>query len=311
MEGGREEKYSVGTSAWRACRRNARLLCNMGLFHYASRVLVMRILVLCAWISQNAWPEFWRYGLLSFCALLYIFVLFPARFAMGESMRWMAAGKKMPAVKGKYAMRFKAGLMKLGRGMLWGLPFLLALSLFLYGMEYLPYNNLGRILQKFVLVREPTSARGLIVVALLLLLLLMLFALGWRRDMAMEYLPAKKLGLKGMRSAAAQARRRGKGKLFQNSFINCILLLPAVAGWLLVLIPYALDNMRSSGNMLRTVQSLLNVLKEPLPFGLFVLLSLLSAVLYMPFFLYRKMRNAVLVQELTREWDDGEDAHAA
>ncbi|MBE5783683.1 MAG: hypothetical protein E7329_10265 [Clostridiales bacterium] len=311
MEGGREEQYSVGKRAWRACRRNPRLLLAMGLFHFTSRVLVIRILALCTWISQNDWPEFWRYGLFSFGAVLYIFWLLPARFAMGERMRRMAVGKKAPEARKGYALLFKAGLMKLGRGILWGLPFLIGLSLFLYGMEYLPYNDLGKILQKFVLFGEATSARGLIAVLLLLLLLLLAFAFGWRRDMAMEYLPVRKLGLKGMRQLTGKTRQRGRGKLLKNTCANFLFTVPAVAGCALVLLPYAQENMRSSSNMLRTVQSLLQLMKEPLPNIQLLWLAAVAAVLYMPFFLYRKMRNAVLVQELTREWDDGEDGHAA
>ena len=298
MEDGRKEKFSVGKSARAVCKRHPGKLLRLGLLHFLPRAVAIVPVYILAVQASIPISMIWGAGVLG--VLFFLLYLMPSRFYLGEVLWSLAAGKA--TVKERYLPFLKAGLFRLGRGILWGLPFMAGLSLFLYGMEYLPYNELGKVLQKFVLFGESTVARGLVIVLLLLLVLLLLFAFGWRRDMAWEYLPLSQGGM------VRKVRRQGKGKLMGNTAVNALFSLPALLGCLAVLLPYAQDNVRVSSNLLRTVQSLLQLMKTALPLTQTLWLLAVAAALYMPFFLYRKMRCAVLMQELAREIQEGQDA---
>ena len=134
---------------------------------------------------------------------------------------------------------------------------------------------------------------------------------GWRRDLPMEYLPVRHLGPGKACRVSAQARKKGKRLLFRTTAVNFLLSLPALVGCAAVLAPYIGEHVYFSGNPQIVLGSLTRLMKTPLPMEQWVELLLVFLLLYLPFLILRKMRNAVAVRRLTRELNDAGGGHAA
>ena len=288
-------KGKKGASVWKrafaVCRAYPGKLAALGMFHFLPRAAFALLLCMAgtAWEKAGNSAPYGLAVLLPFAAFFILWML-PSRFYLGGALRNLIENKTSSAFLPGYGIYLKAGAWRLLRGIAWGIPFLAGVSLFLYAMD-LPYTELGGILQKFVLFGPVTNARGLITVMLLLLLFLLLFIWGWRRDRMMELLPVKK------ESIGLIIRKPGKTELLLHSMENALLCLPALAGWALVIVPYVQGNMRSSSNILRVVQSLLGLIRQTPPLEVMAGLIAVYALLYMPFFLLRRLRTALLIHE--------------
>ena len=243
---------------------------------------------------------------------IYVFAVLPLRFLGGETFRACCDAKEnalgvFHAPGRPYALWLRAGLLRAGRGFLWGLPFVAGLGLFLYGMEYLPYNQLGRIVKGLSPpVLEPTALRGVMTISVLLLAFLLLFVYGWRRDQAMEYIDVRGLGLRDALRRTAALRKAARGCMARHTAGQLLLTLPGIAGAAAVLVPYVKSNLRSGGDILAVLSRLLRLMKQPLPWAQLGLLAVALLLLYVPFCAARKLRNAALTAAL----DEGE-GHAA
>lgn len=288
-------KGKKGASVWKrafaVCRAYPGKMAALGMFHFLPRAVFA--LLLCfggmAWERAGNSAPFALFALLP-AAVFFLLWMMPSRFFLGNALWKLIENKTPSAFLPCYGSYLKAGVLRFLRGIAWGIPFFAGVSLFLYAMD-LPYTELGGILQKFVLFGPVTNARGLITVMLLLLLFLLLFIWGWRRDRMMELIPVKK------ESIGLIIRKPGKMQLLLHSMENVLLCLPALAGSALVIVPYVQGNMRSSSNILRVVQSLLGLIRQTPPLEVAVGLIAVYALLYMPLFLLRRLRTALLIHE--------------
>jgi len=288
-------KGKKGASVWKrafaVCRAYPGKMAALGMFHFLPRAAFALLLCLggLAWERAGNSAPFVLFALLP-AAFFFLLWMMPSRLYLGNALRKLIENKTPSAFLPGYGSYLKAGILRFLRGVAWGIPFFAGVSLFLYAMD-LPYTELGGILQKFVLFGPVTNARGLITVMLLLLLFLLLFIWGWRRDRMMELLPVKK------ESIGLIIRKPAKIQLLLHSVENALLCLPALAGWAMVLVPYVQRNMRSSSNILRVVQSLLGLIRQTPPLEVMAGLIAVYALLYMPFFLLRRLRTALLIHE--------------
>lgn len=302
----------VGKAAWLALKAHGVQIALLMLCQVLIRLLVL--LPLIFWLGEASFAYLSGWGWCIAAALGYVFAVLPLRFYAGECFRqYSAPHLARPSRKIPYAVFLRCGLMRFGRGVLWGLPFLGGMIFFLYGMEYLPFNTMGGHIQQFatLLGGEPTLDKGLFVFFALLLIFGVIFALGWWRDLPMEYLPARRLGARGVNQYAQKVRARAQGRMGKNMLQNLLLSLPALLGAIAVLLPYILNNIRFTSNKLMLLQGVLRLIKSPLPGTQLVLLGLVFLLLYLPLCALRKMRNAVLVRRLSRELNEREDGHAA
>lgn len=304
----RENGRTVGGAAIRAFRahpRTAGLLTVVdGLLHGAFLLFLFRYLS-----TDRDEPA--AYLWLVLMIAVYLFCLIPFRFYEGDRLRCLSeAGDAWQKGKRDYLKYFRAGLFRYLLGLLWGLPFLTSLSLFLYGMEYLEYNRLGMILEGFAAAvgREPSVTTGLIVCGVLMAIFLAVFVFGWRRDGCMPYLPSRRMSAGGLLRLSNDVRRRGRKALCENALWNFALFLPALIGAALVLAPYAAEHVRVRGSLLMTVQGILRLIKTPLPVSVLLGLALAAVILYLPLMMLRRMRTAVLVRRLTLNLDEPEEA---
>ena len=302
----------VGLTAYLALRGWSRKIALLMLNQVLLRVV--SLLPLIFFVNKISFAFFPAWAWLILTGLIHLFAVIPMRFYAGEKFRQYSGSNPVPA-SGKipYGVWLRCGLLRCGRGLLWGLPFLVGIILFLYGMEYLPFNTLGGSIQQFatLLGREPSLNEGLAVVFALLVIFGVIFALGWWRDLPMEYLPARILGSRGVNQYAQKVRARAQGMMAKNMLQNMLLSLPAMIGALAVILPYILDNIRVTSNKLMLLQGILRVIKSPLPGMQILLLVLVFLILYLPCCALRKMRNAVLVRRLSQELNEQGGGHAA
>ncbi len=247
--------------------------------------------------------------------VVYAFVVLPLRFQGGEMLRQCC--NLMPEAIGvigapqkkakKYTTWLLASWLRFGRGLAWGLPFLASLGLFLYGMEYLPFNKLGQIVKAFALLSQSaTTVQGMLVIGVLLLAFLLIFICGWQRDRAVEYVDVQSLSIRGTFARGKMLRKKAKGQMLRHNAIQVLWMIPGFFGVAAVLVPYVRENLRSGGDILTVLSRLLRLMKRPLPGMQMAYLTVALLLTYFPFRLLRRMRNAALIASL----DEG-DKHAA
>lgn len=233
--------------------------------------------------------------------LLYVFLVLPLRFHGGEGLRALTASRARPRGGKPYLRWLVAGLARHGLSLLWGLPFLLSAGYFIYGWSNLPFPTMW----------QPVLAVSLPGTAALLLLFTLLLVYGWWRWLPVEYLPARHMKTRDALFFARRARKRGRAALIKNALVNCLLTLPAAAGFLLVMVPYVIRGMQGATGAQFLIANALKLLRAPLPKAQITQLLAVYFLLYLPLCLLRKTRNAMLVRRLTREADELENGHAA
>lgn len=240
-------------------------------------------------------------------ALTMLLAILPFRFLYGEKLRIYADASGLPGPEGiPYFVWLRAGIMRLLRGLVWGLPFLAGLGYFLWAMENVPFNELGLTFQRIAALwpfhaEGGETTRGILLYFSVLLLFLLLFAYGWRRDIAMEYLPESRAELKSLLDKNRSVWKKARISLARVTAGNLLLSLPALLLLALILIPYAKENLRVSENPLMTVRNLKKLMMRPLPAKTSVLLTADLMFFYLPLCVLRKMRNCVLVHRILHE----------
>lgn len=310
MENGKKQGVSLGKVALAACRAHSFELLLLLIGHIVVRAAAFSP-ILIWFISGISEDETALPGEI-FAALtiaLFCFLVLPMRFYAGEKLCAWAAGEKTEKGVSYYGLWLKAGLCRYGRGLLWGIPALAAPIAFVWAMDTVSFKALGTFVQKFAWLPglPHATTNGLLTMLALWLIFLMVFIMGWLRDMPMNYLPVRAMGIGGMRRMCMKIRRNNQGRMLHNALWNLLLSLPALIGGLGVLIPYAIGNIRVVSNPLMTVKSALELMKNPLPLPQIAGLALVLVFLYLPFFVIRKMRNAALIHSLLQE----ENNHAA
>jgi len=230
--------------------------------------------------------------------LIYAFLVMPMRFYAGQKMgRMLHPG--LPADFGfSYLRCLKKGLIRLGMGLPFGIPFLAAMGYLAIGPSVLPMNDMWQPIQNLALIvgMEPKLINGGMVGLVLLVLMILLFCVGWLMNMPAEYLP-----LSGKQPWHGGMRKGKIGRLLVHFGVNVLLFLPALAGICLTVIPYILQNVDFFGSVLKTVRGVTMLAEQPLPLWLPLSLAAIFLVLYLPLCALRKMRNACLSAALWEE----------
>lgn len=237
-------------------------------------------------------------------ALIYVFGVIPCRCMAGEKLRAWTGGDAASLSGGKPYLRWLlAGLARYGRGIVWGLPFLVSVGYLADGYQNKPFNEMWEPIMKMATLmgKEPTLAIGLPMAGALLALFGLVFAYGWWRDIALEYLPVRHMGVKKAFRSARSLRKKGKGKLLSNIPVHVLLTLPSLAGFLLVLLPYVLSKVRAVSSIDLMVTQLLRVLRSPLPKEQLLLLLAVFLAVHLPLCMVRKARNAALMGKLMQD----------
>ena len=246
--------------------------------------------------AQGLHAVLWLAG----AVLVLVFGLMPGRFLLRHAIcrvQRQTVGKQT-----KYGEALMLGLLRLSRGLLYGLPVTVLLSWFFISFHQMNGQDFGRMIKRFsvFLLQSPvqvTVDMGIYGFALALLLLGVYFALGWRQDMAMEYVPYPG-ECKAMLRKMRMLREKGEGKFwivtFGNLGFGLLSFISILAVWAFFLGP----QLAQAKGMMALLQTALRMLDEPLPAG--CVWALIGVYLFIcaPLCMLRKMRTAKAVREI-------------
>ena len=149
--------------------------------------------------------------------------------------------------------------------------------------------------------QEPNLGTGLLIALVLMTAFGLLFAYGWWRDLPVEYLPVRSLDAGRTMHWSRRIRKKHGGEMLKNTLVNFLFSLPFWIGVAAVLVPYARANVDFSLSMDLVVSQALRLLRSPLPAETLLILGAAALLLYVPFWIYRKTRNAALMGRLIGE----------
>lgn len=237
--------------------------------------------------------------LLGCAALVWVFMLMPGRFMLGQMLRQDADKQKLP-----YIQAVMMGLVRLGRGLLYGLPVGFVLGWVLRQYHTVNGQEFGRMIKRFswVLLKAPENTTpdvGMMGFLMVVLLLGMYFVLGWRQDMAMEYTKQSR-SLRNKLSDARQVREKGEGKLGRVSLVNALLMAVSFVAVAAVVLLSVWPQLQAADGLFALAQTALEMLDTPLPLGTLIAMALVYLMVCQPLCMLRKMRLARAVQEMER-----------
>ena len=300
MPGNREyEKLTVDQAVRRALKKSFDELTTVGFI----MVLLHAVMFSPLLISRAFYGRLPVWMALIGVAAAYIFLVMPLRFWGREKVRRIFYSRHQPTRNNSpYTRWMHAGLLRLGRGLLWGLPFLAGLAYLLIGKSTLPFNEMWEPFRALagLVGKEPDTATGMLVGLGLLLLFGLLFAYGWWRDMPFEYLPVRSLGRKHTLHYSRRIMKHYRRKIIRLTLVNILLCLPALAGYAAVLVPYVTRSVDFSLSRDLVLNLILRLLRTSLPSAQLAGLAAVTLLLYLPLCGIRKTRNAAAIAKFMR-----------
>lgn len=241
-----------------------------------------------------------RHGLIA-SLLLYILLVLPERFCAATHMARMtrqAAGRSLHV--SPYFSRLCAGMIRLGLGLLWGLPcFFFAYRTYQYVFVF-PGTRFSQDFAAFGALLSPGADAlmqgtvGTLAYFALLILSFFLFLYGWHRGVAYDFQMVGNVSPLRALKTARRVRRRVRWQLWRNALINSLIFLPAVV--IPLLIPYLKLTPLLTGRAMEDLQLIFVFLSAGMiSDGTLLLLLAAFIVLYFPLLPYRKLRNAAVV----------------
>lgn len=290
-------KIRAHTIALHCCLHHAGALCLM-----FAKQLFFRLV---AWLPLAAvclfhWPLPLSMAAL-ICIVLYILLVFPARFSLAFQMTCMTRQADSRSLRpSAYPTRLKAGCIRLLSGALWGLP----LAFFLYRTYQYIFvfegTRFGRDFTAIGAFLSPASTDagkmflGSAVFFGLLALSFFLLLYGWWRGVPFDFQMVGSIRLKTALRNARRARRRCRSALWKNACIHFLLCLPALI--VPLLLPYLKLRPMLAGRAMEDLQLIYVFLSAGMVSdGTLACALALFLLLYLPLLPYRKLRNAAVV----------------
>ena len=242
---------------------------------------------------------------------VYVFILIPMRFWAKQKVRRVyyrhSNTRRKEDASTAYSRWLGTGLLRYLRGILWGLPFIACAVYFIVLRSILPYHTWITPVHWLAMLLAGNPEDGLGNVSLawgliggLVVLFGLLFAFGWWRDLPFEYLPVRSIGTSNTVRWSRRIRKKHRKEMFGNVCVNFLLSLPAILGFSTVGWLYIMNKVRFTYGVDVIFTDVMHLFQEPVP--QLVLLELLGvfAVLYLPFCIWRKCRNAALMARCIR-----------
>ena len=297
-----QTRASVWKTAWKCLKKNINGIAAVAAVTAALRIAVFLPLLLCVDFGGKL-PMWMGYAL---AAAVYIAGVIPMRFWGREKMRRMVYSRHMNHKKaGIYKKWLKTGLLRYGRGIVWGLPFLAGTVYFTVFRARLDVKTFWTPIQNLAVLvgQSPNISTGFTVSLILMLVFGLLFAYGWWRDLPFEYLPVRSLGPVKTLHWSRRILKKHRKEMRKNTLVNFFLALPAWIGLGAVLVPYALTGIDFSLSPEMVLSQMLRLLRSPLPESVLLMMGGVVLLLYVPFWILRKTRNTALIALLMRKND--------
>lgn len=270
--------------------------------------LAVRMLALSMPFLFHYRPERGLVGLLGpiFAVLIYVFAVIPMRCMNRESLRRAYYSRGHSTMESPYLKWLLTGFVRHVRGWVWGLPFMAATAYCVFYLvtnyETMPAPDLWVPVQNFptLLGMAPSLIGGIAMVGAVLLLLLLLFAYGWRKDVAVEYLPVRSMEMGKVFRWARRMHRHHGPEMRKCTFVNFLLWLPGALGLCAVAASELLDGVDISAPM--AMSGSLDVLIRNVASPRFLILTgAVFFLVYVPLCVYRKVRIAKTVAALMKK----------
>jgi hypothetical protein len=297
--GDHQESLSIRRTAWKGIRKHFDSISTIAIVTIALRAAAFLPLLLC--VDFGGKLPTWM-GLIAGAAI-YIAGAVPMRFWSREKMRRMFYSRHLNHRQQKvYEKWLKTGLLRYARGLVWGLPFLAGLVYFTVFYSILDVQTFLMPLRSLAILvgHEPDTSTGFLVAMGLIAFFGLIFAYGWWRDLPVEYLPARSLGPVKTLHWSRRIRKNHKKELRRNTFVNFLLCLPAFIGLGAVLVPYVLSHVDFSLSGEMVLNQLLRLRRTPPSPRELLMLAAVVLLLYLPFCIFRKTRNAALMGRLIK-----------
>lgn len=294
------EQLSIRRTAWRGIRKNLDGITTVAIVTAALRAAVFLPLLLC--VDFGGKLPLWM-GLVA-ALTIYVVGPIPMRFWCREKMRRMFYSRHMShRTNNVYEKWMGTGVVRYLRGILWGLPFLACIVYFTVFVRILDAKTFWMPVRSLAVLagQEPNLSTGLLIALALMALLGLLFAYGWWRDMPVEYLPVRSLKMVKIFHWSRRIRKNHRGELWKNLLVNILLCLPFWVGLAAVLVPYVRENVDFSLSADLVMAQLIRLLDQVPPMKTLLMMGGAALVLYVPFCIFRKTRNAALIGTLMRE----------
>ncbi len=217
---------------------------------------------------------------------LYLLLVLPVRFVMRGALLRMAKGEKAEAPF-HYGASLRLGLARFFRALPWMLPLTLCVGGFYYLWNVAEATLLPRVIRTFGELAGGTYLHGLIVLAVIMLISAVLSYTGWRRHLALEFLPVPVSEAQGTLARSRALMHSQRALLSHATRVNLFIALPAL---LVVLILLSLDlSGRLTGSLQFDVIIILEaVTKVKFAENTLTLCAATLLILYIPFIPYRK-----------------------
>lgn len=297
---GKKGQPSIGNAAWKEISKNFGTIAAVAAVTVALRVASFLPMLLC--VDFGGKLPTWT-GLIVALAL-YIAVVIPMRFWGREKMRRLFYTRHVNhRHEDAYRKWLKTGLLRYLRGILWGVPFLAGTVYFTVYYHKLDAKTFWMPVRSLAVLagQEPNLGTGLLIALILMTVFGLLFAYGWWRDLPVEYLPVRSMETDRILHWSRRIRKKYGRAILKNTLVNFLISLPFWIGVALVLVPYVRASVVFSMSTDLVVSQSLRLLRSPLPAGTLLILGGVALVLYVPFWILRKTRNAALIGMLMEE----------
>ena len=247
-----------------------------------------------------------------FVAALYAAAVIPLRFWAKEKMRRLFyTHNQARSSRFLYTKWLKVGFVRYGRGIVWGLPFLAGVIYFTVFRRILDYKTFEAPIHWLATLLGGDVSLALGIIFGLMAFFGVIFAYGWGRDLAVEYLPSRSLSTKQVFHWSRRIREKHGREYRNNALVNCLLSLPALAGFGAVLGNYLMNKVDFSLSPDMIFNLLLRALRDPMPKQQWILLAAVFLLLYLPFCILRKTRNAALIARCMKEHSHHHHHHSS
>ena len=281
--------------ALRGLQRNIGQGLLLLLVHLAARVISLAPLWLAFIIPGMKTPLSLRCGLV---LLLYLLLVYPLRARAALTLTCMTRhGNNSGLRLSTYPALVGWGALRMVLGALWGVPLaLLSYRLYQYFFVFsgMRYSQDFEALSAYIFPNSPDANIGLLLYLGLMALSALLLLYGWWRGVAYDFqMVGDTTPLQALRRAR-RVRRRCRGKLWANACLHLPLcMLSAVVPCVIVYLGLA---PMLTGYAITDIQMIFVYFSAGMFNNTNLLLSIASFLaLYLPFFLYRKARNAAVV----------------
>ena len=224
-------------------------------------------------------------------ALLYLLLPLPLRFlSRGRLARF---ARELPAQKIRYGLWLKLGLARFFKAFLWMLPAMVCAGGLYYLWNVADATQLVKVIRWLASLVGGSYLHGTLMLMAIFLLSLPLAYFGWRRHLALEFLPEEEL-IHSPFTRNREMMRQYKAPLGKATRVNLLICLPAILAVFIILAMDIAPKMRGSltGDLLMVLET---VNKMAFSSGAFTQVLIALAVLYLPFVLYRKAALAAVL----------------